>query len=327
MRKSILWAALLSLVFLAGCASELAFVKNNKIYTIKDDGNDLRQVGIQQTEGDRYFRPDVSHDGRELAFVSTLAFGPLIEKGAIYRVRLDGTDLVRLVPMGTQASTPKWSPNGQFVAYYVGEITTNGIFQIGRNGGSLSRIANTGSRCNGGHDYYAGGARIIFSHWMADGSYKLYTTAVTGSAMPVPINPYLPTSVVTQDMFETLPAVSFAGDMLASAVRYPGLVGIRMRAMGTDGNWGPPFTMKLPVAYITGVSFSDKDEKVYFSALPQPGQPQALYDVSIKELLPTITGLLTLPPGSPPPAPVDVTPRAISAGAGENYWPSGIVNP
>ena len=69
----------------------------------------------------------------------------------------------------------------------------------------------------------------------------------------------------------------------ASAVTYPGLVGIRMRAMGSDGNWGAPYTMKLPVAHIAGVGYADKDEKVYFSAIPAVPGAQGLYYVSIKE--------------------------------------------
>jgi hypothetical protein len=63
------------------------------------------------------------------------------------------------------------------------------------------------------------------------------------------------------------------------------------------------------------------------SLIPSVPGTQGLYYVSIKELLPTITGLITLPPGAPPPAPVEVTPKAINAGAGENFWPSGIANP
>lgn len=327
MRKSLFWMALLSLVFLAGCASELAFVKGNKIYRIKDDGDDLAQIGISGTQGVWYYRPDVSNDGKDLAFVSAPATGPGIQAGAIYRVKLDGTDLTAISPINTSATTPKWSPNGQFVAFYAGLGPMRGILQRSRNAGAPTMIPNTGISCDGGHDYFSGGSKIVYSREMTDGSYKLFWTSVAVGGPSGAINPYLPASVATQDLLEILPAVSFAGDMLASAVRYPGLDGIRMRALGNDGNWGPPFTMKLPVAYITGVSFSDKDEKVYFSAIPQAGQPQALYYVSIKELLPTITGLLTLPPGTPPPAPVNVTPRAINAGAGQNFWPSGISKP
>ncbi|HNQ02116.1 MAG TPA: hypothetical protein PKN59_07475 [Syntrophales bacterium] len=325
MRRSVIWIALLCLIFLAGCAGELAFVKGNKIYKIKDDGDDLAPIAM--AAGNYYFRPDVSNDGRDLVFVSAPPTAPGIQVGTICRSKLDGSGFTVLNPSGPPGTTPRWSPNGQFVAYYAAGGLNRAIYQMTAGGINPVLIPNTGVSCDGGHDYFAGGGRIVYAKEMTDGSYKLFWTSVTAAAPSGAINPYLPAAVVTQDLNETLPVVSFAGDMLASALRYPGLVGIRMRAMGTDGNWGPPYTMKLPVAVITGVGYSDKDEKVYFSALPQAGQPQGLYSVSIKELLPTITGLLTLPPGTPPPAPVPVTPARINAGAGENFWPSGIPKP
>jgi hypothetical protein len=325
MRKSVIWIALLCLIFLAGCASELAFVKSNHIYKIKDDGTDLSRVNIPGSNW--YFRPDVSNDGKDLAFISAPPTGPGVQIGTICRVKLDGSGFFALTPTGPPATTPRWSPNGQFVAFYLAGGINRGIYQITSSGVNPTRIFNTGANCDGGHDYFAGGSRLVYSREMPDASYKLYWTTVAAATPSGAINPYLPAGVVTAELYETLPVVSFAGDMLASAVKYPGLVGIRMRAMGSDGNWGAPYTMKLPVAYITGVGYADKDEKVYFSAFPSAPGTQGLYYVSIKELLPTITGLLTLPPGAPPPAPVEVTPRAINAGAGENFWPSGIVDP
>lgn len=325
MRKSLFWMVLLSLLFLAGCASELAFVKGNKIYRIKDDGDDLAQIGMPA--GSYYFRPDVSNNGIDLAFVRAIPTGPGVQAGTICRSKLDGSGFTALNPTGAPSTTPRWSPSGQFIAYYVAGGSSRAIYQMTAGGVNPTAIPTTGASCDGGHDYFTGGNKIVYSREMTDGSYKLFWTSVAVGGPNGAINPYLPASVATQDLLETLPAVSFAGDMLASAVRYPGLDGIRMRALGNDGNWGPPFTMKLPVAYVTGVSFSDKDEKVYFSAIPQAGQPQALYYISIKELLPTITGLLTLPPGTPPPVSVNVTPRAINAGAGQNFWPSGIPSP
>ena len=325
MRKSILWVALLSLLFLAGCASELVFVKGNGIYRIKDDGDNL--TGIGMPPGHYYFRPDVSNNGSELVFVRAIPTAPGIQVGSICRSKLDGSGFTVLNPSGPPSTTPRWSPDGQFIAYYAAGGPNRAVYRMTAGGSSPTAIPNTGIRSEGGHDFYAAGGRLVFSNEMTDGSYKLFWTSVAAAAPAGAINPYLPAPVAAQELDETLPVVSYAGDMLASALRYPGLVGIRMRAMGTDGNWGPPYTMKLPVAYLTGISFSDKDEKVYFSAVPQPGELQALYYVSIKELLPTITGLLALPPGTPPPAPVSVTPKVIPAGAGQNFWPSGIPKP
>ena len=99
MRKSVIWIALLCLIFLAGCASELAFVKSNHIYKIKDDGTNLSRVNIPGSNW--YFRPDVSNDGKDLAFVSAPPTGPGVQIGTICRVKLDGSGFFALTPTGT----------------------------------------------------------------------------------------------------------------------------------------------------------------------------------------------------------------------------------
>jgi hypothetical protein len=69
MRKSILWAALLSLVFLAGC-HERPREKQQNLHIKTTETTFGRS---HPADGGDVFPPDVSHDGRELAIVSTLA--------------------------------------------------------------------------------------------------------------------------------------------------------------------------------------------------------------------------------------------------------------
>jgi hypothetical protein len=319
MKKLTIWIALVGLVCFVGCTHGLVFVKNNNglLYRVEDNNSGLAQINVPPP-GQYYYRPDVSHDAQYIAFVSSTASGTY--SGDIYRANLDGTN-TKLVIAGPKKTFPKWS--NQFVAYYDG--ATKKIDKVDALSGGMSLPVNiqdcstsplpSPPPCDGGLDLYADGSKLVFS-WLQSGHYILYVTETSASGTTTLIQSYQPTDATYID--ETLPVVSYSADqmMLASAYKTNINEGIRMRAMDSAGNWGPPFTA-IPspaVTNISGVSFSYENDKVYFSA--QSSGVNTLYYIGLAELM---SGM-----GISPPVVRTITPTKISAGSGENYMPSGI---
>jgi hypothetical protein len=76
---------------------------------------------------------------------------------------------------------------------------------------------------------------------------------------------------------------------------------------------------------ITGVSFAEKDKKIYLSAKTTAGDDN-LYYIGVKEILEGFADLVSVQPAQIPP-PIPVSPKKIQVGLGKNIWPSGINEP
>jgi hypothetical protein len=144
------------------------------------------------------------------------------------------------------------------------------------------------------------------------------------------IEPLLPPGVISQDLDEKLPVISFAQNILASAVEWPtamgSVKGIRLRGIEQDGSIGLPLTFQIEgMQMITGVSFAEKDKKIYLSAKTTAGDDN-LYYIGVKEILEGFTDLVSVQPAQIPP-PIPVSPKKIQVGSGKNIWPSGINEP
>lgn len=314
MKKLTIWIALVGLVCFVGCTHGLVFVKNNMLNKVEDNGSDLAPITVSLSPTPHCYRPDVSHNAERIAFVCTMISGQV--EADICTAKLDGTDAKKLIT--GQKTFPRWSQD-RYVAYF--DKGSNRIDKVDALSSLPSLPGNlqdcTSNPCDGGLDLYDGGNKLVFSWKQVGGDYYLYVKALP-SGTPVPIQDYKPSGAAF--ISEKQPVVSFDGKMLASKVEWTGFEGIRMRAMDdSTGNWGGPFTMQLNKAKIEGISFSYKDDKVYFSAESSPGGPMALYYIGLSNLMTDIFSSI----GSPQPV-KDVTPSDIPAGAGENYWPSGI---
>jgi len=327
-------------VFIFGCASELVYVKDAKLYKVKDDGDDQEQIIPQPppTTGHKFHRSDVNHQGDKVAFTSNdFDVGGV---GTIWIMKIDGSSAKQINLADSNSVMAKWRPdNERFIAYY-GKDTAGGFgicivrTDIGtpENG---QKICDTSVWDYDGFDLNKPPSvplQIIFSHYEfnLDNSYKLYRRQVefvpgcTGGR--VLINPYPPIGVDPKDLDETRPVISFSQEMLASAVKWPSVMGIRIRGIGQDGSIGVPLTFQLQgIQMITGVSFAENDKKVYLSAKTTAGDHN-LYSIGLKEILEGFSDLVSVPPAQIP-QPIPVTPKKIQVGSGKNISPSGINDP
>jgi Tol biopolymer transport system component/DNA-binding winged helix-turn-helix (wHTH) protein len=118
-------------------------------------GQDIFLVGVQaRSEVVRYDAPhsrlvpflgrlsvqqlDYSSDGRWLAYVS-------YPDGTLWRSRIDGTDQIQLSPASVAARTPRWSPDGKWIAFMGEREDRKGVWQlylVQSSGGGLRSLAN-----------------------------------------------------------------------------------------------------------------------------------------------------------------------------------------
>jgi hypothetical protein len=289
---------------------------------------------------DQYHRPDVNHEGDMVVFTANQFIVGGV--GTIWTMKIDGSAVKQINLAGSDSIMARWYPGSeQFVAYYGKDTAGNfGISVVGTN---LPGPANGDKICDtnvfdwAGFDLnksQSGPLQIIFSHREIDTSFKLYQRQVqtTGSCTGTPalIEPLLPPGVISQDLDEKLPVISFAQNILASAVEWPtamgSVKGIRLRGIEQDGSIGLPLTFQIEgMQMITGVSFAEKDKKIYLSAKTTAGDDN-LYYIGVKEILEGFTDLVSVQPAQIPP-PIPVSPKKIQVGSGKNIWPSGINEP
>lgn len=337
-KKSLLLTALFGLVFMLGCAGKLVYVKDAQLFKVKDNGTGQVSVIPQPapTTGDAYHRPDVNHQGNRVAFIS--GPDPIYALGSIWTMNIDGTSAKQITLDGSSADMARWYPeNGQSIAYYGKDAAGDfGICSVRTDLGSPAngeKICDTSVFDYAGFDFnkpQSGPLQIVFSHYEAsDLSFKLYRRQVevvpscTGS--PALISPYPLPGVDPVDLDERRPVISFAQDMLVSAVEWPNVSGIRMRGIDQNGTIGAPLTIQFQgFQRVTGISFSDNDKKIYFSAQTTAGDHN-LYYISVENTLQGFD-LLNLTSAQISSA-LQVTPEKIEVGSGRNLWPSGINKP
>jgi hypothetical protein len=356
MKKKIsLIAALLALVFMTGCVGELVFVKGDAtdslLYRVKDDGDDRQQINPippLPPGWNRIHRPDVNHNGDKVAF--TAGSDPIFARGRIWTMNIDGTNRRPINHPFHPAVDPimaRWYPDDdQYIAYF-GRVG-GGIYGISRaetaGPPNVEQICETNYNDSAGFDLNQPAPallQIIFARRdPANGNrpklFRRKVEYVSASCTPGELKPIfafpIPRAGITDparllaEIEESLPVVSFHQKLLASAVKWPGFIGFRIRGIGQDGNIGLPATFKLPAGFadITGLSFAEKDLKIYLSA--RVGVEHRLYSIGVEEILKGLTDLLN---ATDPDViqPTEVEPDRIHVGPKRNVWPSGINEP
>jgi TolB protein len=141
----------------------IAFVRDfpatgrNDIYTIRPNGNGLRQV----TNSGSAWAPSWSPDGEWIAFESHVD-----GDGEIYLVRPDGSDLVNITNNTEDDGTPAWSPNGRWIAFASARDDPESILyeicKMRPDGSDTTRLTNN-ARNDHSPTWSPGGGRIAFS--------------------------------------------------------------------------------------------------------------------------------------------------------------------
>ncbi len=136
--------------------SEIAFSSNRKnsqgdglfIYVMNADGNYVHQLSQQ---GDSRF-PDWSPDGSRIAFSS---------QGDIYVINVDGSNELNLTQSEEKDEQPKFSPDGQQIAWLRENENDRQVFVMDVNGSNTVQVTH-GGKANDAEWTVDG---RIFTHW------------------------------------------------------------------------------------------------------------------------------------------------------------------
>ena len=146
------------------------------------DGGPVRQL-TENTHFEKY--PSWSPDGERIAFVSSGATPGVIYEWNdvhLYSMAADGTDVRRIAEGPLVHETPRWSPDGERIAYAIFEDRGLGqppaiyIHVVGAGGGDSQRLTDAAS----GPSWSPDGERIAYARVDGD-EVALYTIAADGT--------------------------------------------------------------------------------------------------------------------------------------------------
>jgi Tol biopolymer transport system component len=146
----------------------LSFSRTGQLaYSTQTDIRNLRSIAFNPTQGAvgkpvavtqgslQLWFPDVSPDGEWLTAYS------MGQQRHIYTMRADGTDLRDLTPDNYRHAWPRWSPDGQRIAFTSRRTGDYELWIINRDGSGLHQL----SQSHGGH----------YAPWSTDGSMIAYS--------------------------------------------------------------------------------------------------------------------------------------------------------
>ena len=107
-----------------------------------------------------------SRDGKSIVYLDT-------ETGNLARSRADGGEPLDLVPAKLNAEFPRWSPDGQWIAFISGEEGRPGTIYIVRaSGGEPEPLLKTAGETRDA-DWSADGKQLVLSHSLGSAGYEL----------------------------------------------------------------------------------------------------------------------------------------------------------
>jgi Tol biopolymer transport system component len=114
---------------------------NNEVYVMNPDGSDQTRLTFESRNDQR---PDVSPNGQQIVFASNRIIPDTNPTGdfEIFVMNFDGTDVTQLTFNGAEDSWPRWSPNGQWIAFHSNVSGNFDIYAIRPDGTSLTPVTD-----------------------------------------------------------------------------------------------------------------------------------------------------------------------------------------
>jgi len=130
--------------------------------------------------------PNISPDGRTIAFRRVLSDSGPDAASAIFAVGVDGSGLRQLTPYSLDAVYPRWSPDGRRLVFSSNRDTDFGLQQIWVVNADGSRLTQLTHEPEGSPsflpDWSPDGSQIVFSHFLPTGFFtQLRTINADGS--------------------------------------------------------------------------------------------------------------------------------------------------
>lgn len=230
---------------------------NDQIFKMRANG--ASQSNISNNSFTDHW-PDVSHDGKKIVF-SSLRNGP---GENIYTMNINGGNVQQLTTGSGQRTRPKWSgPPIDLIAFaYPSNQPNTQIWTIRTDGTGIRQVTNPGANesDDGGHDFYWGGKKIVFSRYNTGTKDRdLYSVYFDGTQDFKRITN-------TPDVSETLPAVSRNGRMLAYRATNNNDGSRDIIRIVTINTWSlvREITMLPPASInICGIDFSTDDSRLF----------------------------------------------------------------
>ena len=160
----------------------------HKVAATSDASEPLREAGIFVSEADGTGEhqltsvsgeqvdttPDFSTDGRKLAFTRELGGAPGAHRGSIWVVNADGTGLREITDPKLDAIRPRWSPDGQWIAFssnadnFLSESAN--VWLVRPDGTEAHRLTRASA-----------GGQAFFPDWSPDGAHIAFLQVSAGA--------------------------------------------------------------------------------------------------------------------------------------------------
>jgi TolB protein len=118
-------------------------------------------------------QPDISPDGRTVAFRRVLSDSGPSAASAVFVVGLDGRGLRQVTPYSLDAVLPRWSPDGTRIVFSSNRDTDfadQQVWVVDADGGNLTQLTHE-PRGNPSFlpDWSPDGTKIVFAHFLSTG--------------------------------------------------------------------------------------------------------------------------------------------------------------
>jgi TolB protein len=145
------------------------------IYLTDQNGGsypDFRRLTTAPTSG-YDTAPDISPDGRQIAFRRVLSDSGPDAAAAVFVVGVDGTGLRQLTPYALDAARPRWSPDGSRLVFSSdsdSDFANQQVWVVNSDGSGLTQLTHESSdNPSFVPDWSPDGSQIVFSHFLPIG--------------------------------------------------------------------------------------------------------------------------------------------------------------